>query len=105
MISRIVLASSSTPRSLALLYIDGEAVACDDNGVTLNCVRYRHRDESIFPYAFDLIEPNGCTRLSTTGFGHCPQKGEGPGPGPHPPTRQMPLLDCRGSPSAGTGFG
>ena len=40
--------------------IDGEAVACDDNGVALfNCVRYRHHDESIFLYAFDLIELNG----------------------------------------------
>jgi bifunctional non-homologous end joining protein LigD len=33
--------------------IDGEAVACDDNGVTsFDCVRYRHHDESIFLYAF-----------------------------------------------------
>ena len=40
--------------------IDGEAVACDDNGVTsFNRVRYRHHDESIFLYAFDLIELNG----------------------------------------------
>jgi bifunctional non-homologous end joining protein LigD len=40
--------------------IDGEAVACDDNGVALfNRVRYRHQDESIFLYAFDLIELNG----------------------------------------------
>ena len=40
--------------------IDGKAVACDDNGVTLfNRVRYRHHDESIFLYAFDLIELNG----------------------------------------------
>jgi bifunctional non-homologous end joining protein LigD len=40
--------------------IDGEAVACDDNGVTsFNHVRYRHHDESIFLYAFDLIELNG----------------------------------------------
>src|SRR6201982_3459158 len=40
--------------------IDGEAVACDDNGVTLfNRVRYRRHDESIFLYAFDLIELNG----------------------------------------------
>jgi hypothetical protein len=39
--------------------IDGEAVACDDNGVTsFNLIRYRH-DESIFLYAFDLIELNG----------------------------------------------
>ena len=35
--------------------IDGEAVACDDNGVTsFNRVRYRRPDESIFLYAFDL---------------------------------------------------
>jgi ATP-dependent DNA ligase len=40
--------------------IDGEAVACDDNGVALfNCVRYRHHDESILLYAFDLIELHG----------------------------------------------
>jgi bifunctional non-homologous end joining protein LigD len=40
--------------------IDGEAVACDGNGVTsFNVVRYRHHDESIFLYAFDLIELNG----------------------------------------------
>jgi ATP-dependent DNA ligase len=29
--------------------IDGEAVACDDNGITsFNRVRYRYHDESIF---------------------------------------------------------
>jgi bifunctional non-homologous end joining protein LigD len=40
--------------------IDGEAVACDDNGVTsFNRVRYLRHDESIFLYAFDLIELNG----------------------------------------------
>jgi bifunctional non-homologous end joining protein LigD len=40
--------------------IDGGAVACDDNGVTsFNRVRYRYQDESIFLYAFDLIELNG----------------------------------------------
>jgi bifunctional non-homologous end joining protein LigD len=40
--------------------IDGEAVACDDDGVTsFNRVRYRRYDESIFLYAFDLIELNG----------------------------------------------
>jgi bifunctional non-homologous end joining protein LigD len=40
--------------------IDGEAVACDDNGVTsFNRVRYRRYDASIFLYAFDLIELNG----------------------------------------------
>jgi ATP-dependent DNA ligase len=40
--------------------IDGEVVACDENGVTsFNRVRYRRHDESIFLYAFDLIELNG----------------------------------------------
>jgi ATP dependent DNA ligase domain len=40
--------------------IDGEEVACDGDGVTLfNRVRYRRHDESIFLYAFDLIELNG----------------------------------------------
>jgi hypothetical protein len=39
--------------------IDGEAVACDDNGVTsFNRVRCGRHDESIFLYAFDLIELN-----------------------------------------------
>jgi bifunctional non-homologous end joining protein LigD len=40
--------------------IDGEAVACDDNGVTsFNLVRHRGHGESILLYAFDLIELNG----------------------------------------------
>jgi bifunctional non-homologous end joining protein LigD len=39
--------------------IDGEAVGCDDNGVTsFNLVRYRHCDQSIFLYTFDVIELN-----------------------------------------------
>ena len=39
---------------------DGEAVGCDENGIaSFNIVRYRHDDESIFLYAFDLIELNG----------------------------------------------
>jgi ATP-dependent DNA ligase len=39
--------------------IDGEAVACDDDGVTsFNLARYRHHDEAVFLYAFDLIEIN-----------------------------------------------
>jgi bifunctional non-homologous end joining protein LigD len=40
--------------------IDGEAVACDDNGVaSFNLIRYRRHDDSMFLYAFDLIELNG----------------------------------------------
>jgi bifunctional non-homologous end joining protein LigD len=40
--------------------IDGEAVACDDNGVaSFDLVRHQRANESIFLYAFDLIELNG----------------------------------------------
>ena len=40
--------------------IDGEPVDCDDNGIaSFNLVCYRHHDENIFLYAFDLIELNG----------------------------------------------
>ena len=40
--------------------IDGEAVACDDNGVaSFNLIHYRRNDDSTFLYAFDLIELNG----------------------------------------------
>jgi ATP-dependent DNA ligase len=43
------------PRSHSCI-IDG---ACDDNGITsFNRGRYRRHDESIFLYAFDLIELN-----------------------------------------------
>src|SRR5215469_5445175 len=40
--------------------IDGEAVACDDNGVaSFDLIRHHRANESIFLYAFDLIELNG----------------------------------------------
>jgi hypothetical protein len=40
--------------------IDGEAVACDDNGVaSFDPTRHHRANESIFLYAFDLIELNG----------------------------------------------
>jgi len=39
--------------------IDGEAVACDDNGVaSFDLVRDHRANERIFLYAFDLIELN-----------------------------------------------
>jgi bifunctional non-homologous end joining protein LigD len=39
--------------------IDGEAVACDDNGVaSFDLVRHHRANERIFLYAFDLIELN-----------------------------------------------
>jgi bifunctional non-homologous end joining protein LigD len=40
--------------------IDGEAVACGDDGVpSVDRIRYRRHDQSVFLYAFDLIELNG----------------------------------------------
>src|SRR5882724_10010173 len=40
--------------------IDGEAVACDDNGLALfERIRYRQHDGDVCLYAFDLIELNG----------------------------------------------
>jgi len=40
--------------------IDGEAVACDDNGVPVfDRLRYRRDDGCVFLYAFDLIELDG----------------------------------------------
>src|SRR6266567_6191523 len=40
--------------------IDGEAVACDDNGVaSFDLVRYHRANDRVFLYAFDLIELNG----------------------------------------------
>src|SRR5262245_27829484 len=55
----LIVETLKRPRSRSCI-IDGEAVACDENGVTsFNRVRYRRHDESIFLYAFDLIEWNG----------------------------------------------
>jgi bifunctional non-homologous end joining protein LigD len=40
--------------------VDGEAVACDHNGVALfDLVRHHRANDSVFLYAFDLIELNG----------------------------------------------
>jgi bifunctional non-homologous end joining protein LigD len=40
--------------------IDGEAVACDDNGLaSFELIRYRQHDGDVFLYAFDLIGLNG----------------------------------------------
>ena len=66
--------------------IDGEAVACDENGVaSFNRVRYRHHDESIFLYAFDLIERNDHDfRRSALSSRPTPRQWERPGCGPWP---------------------
>jgi bifunctional non-homologous end joining protein LigD len=40
--------------------IDGEAVACGENGLSyFDRVRYRRHDETVFMWAFDLIELDG----------------------------------------------
>ena len=40
--------------------IDGEAVACDGNGMpSFDRIRFRRHDGSVFLYAFDLLELNG----------------------------------------------
>jgi ATP-dependent DNA ligase len=40
--------------------LDGEAVACGENGIALfDRIRYRRYDSTVFTYAFDLIELNG----------------------------------------------
>jgi bifunctional non-homologous end joining protein LigD len=40
--------------------IDGEAVACGEDGIALfERIRYRRHDTSVFMWAFDLIELNG----------------------------------------------
>ena len=40
--------------------IDGEAVACGDDGISsFDRIRYRRHDPTVFLYAFDLIELNG----------------------------------------------
>jgi bifunctional non-homologous end joining protein LigD len=40
--------------------IDGEAVACGDDGIaSFDRIRYRRHDESVFLYAFDLVELDG----------------------------------------------
>jgi bifunctional non-homologous end joining protein LigD len=46
-------------RSLSCI-IDGEAVACDDNGVaSFDLLRHHGHKDNVFLYAFDLIELNG----------------------------------------------
>ena len=46
-------------RSLSCI-IDGEAVACGDDGISsFDRIRYRRHDATVFLYAFDLIELDG----------------------------------------------
>jgi bifunctional non-homologous end joining protein LigD len=62
----LIVATLARLRSRSCI-IDGEAVACDDNGVasfdlvrhSFDLVRHHRANERIFLYAFDLIELNG----------------------------------------------
>src|SRR5260370_25787685 len=46
--------------ALAVLHHRGEAVACGDDGIaSFDRIRHRGHDETVFLYAFDLIELNG----------------------------------------------
>ena len=52
--------SAALSLKAASCLIDGEAVACDDDGLPVfDRLRYRRDDRRVFLYAFDLIELNG----------------------------------------------
>jgi ATP-dependent DNA ligase len=50
-----LIAEAGVAPKVRTFLIDGEAVACDCDGM----LRYRRGDGSVFLYAFDLIELNG----------------------------------------------
>jgi|SRR5262245_10831003 len=55
----LIVESLASLRSRSCI-IDGEAVACDENGVaSFDRIRYRRRDDKVFLCAFDLIELDG----------------------------------------------
>jgi bifunctional non-homologous end joining protein LigD len=55
----LIVEALAKPRSRSCV-IDGEAVACGDDGVpSFDRIRYRRHDASVFLYAFDLIELDG----------------------------------------------
>src|SRR5262249_20746765 len=52
--------------------IDGEAVACDDDGLPVfDRLRYRRQDGRVFLYAFDLIELNGDVAVGQSAIHLC----------------------------------
>jgi bifunctional non-homologous end joining protein LigD len=55
-----LIARAALSLKAASCLIDGEAVACDDNGLPVfDRLRYRRDDRRVFLYAFDLIELDG----------------------------------------------
>ena len=54
----LIVAALGGLRSRSVI-IDGEAVACDEDGISnFDRLRHRHHEGSVFLYAFDLIELN-----------------------------------------------
>jgi bifunctional non-homologous end joining protein LigD len=55
----LIFASAGAVKARSFL-LDGEAVACDDNGMPVfDRLRYRRAEPSVFLYAFDLLEIDG----------------------------------------------
>jgi bifunctional non-homologous end joining protein LigD len=55
-----LIARAALSLKAASCLIDGEAVACDDNGLPVfDRLRYRRQEGRVFLYAFDLIELDG----------------------------------------------
>jgi len=51
---------SGACRAIELGIIDGEAMACGDDGIAqFDRIRYRRHDADVFMWAFDLIELSG----------------------------------------------
>ena len=55
----LIVEAMARLRSLSCI-IDGEAVACNENGLaSFDLIRHHRTDDRVFLYAFDLIELNG----------------------------------------------
>jgi bifunctional non-homologous end joining protein LigD len=55
-----LIAQAANALPVRSFLLDGEAVACDGDGMpSFDRLRYRRGDGSVFLYAFDLIELNG----------------------------------------------
>jgi ATP-dependent DNA ligase len=55
-----LIAQAAGALRLRSFVIDGEAVACDGDGMpSFDRLRYRRADDSVFLYAFDLLELDG----------------------------------------------
>jgi hypothetical protein len=100
------------PRSCV---IDGEAVACGEDGIaSFDRIRYRRHDGGVFLYAFDLIELDGddLRRVGDRGRRDAPKMGkrlqgrlvESPGPGLPPRRGSASHMPGRQSHTSFSGF-